>query len=134
MIPASNGKAKQNVVLTSDLLLKGWLRGYFIKIFKNRDLQTSRSTEEMIQGHMLIVIPAPESVKKILASSESSRKPRMVATMSPVSRLLSRPLLSARENRKSSEVVTITTHFVTSFSYLPTMSVPDRTIMLAAND
>ena len=57
----------------------------------------------MIQGHKFIVIPAPESMKKILASSESSRKPRMVAMMSPVSRLLSGPLLSARENRKSSE-------------------------------
>ena len=59
----------------------------------------------MIQGHKFIVIPAPVSVKKILASSESSMKPRMVATMSPVSRLLSRPLLSARENRKSSKRV-----------------------------
>ena len=84
---------------------------------------------------MLIVIPAPESVKKILASSESSRKPRMVSTMFAESRLLSRPLLSARENRKSSERVWGYNLFLTQvFLILPAMSVPDRTIMLAAND
>ena len=90
-IPASSGKAI-NVSFNDDF--------HFV-----RDSQTSSRTEAMIQGHMFIVIPAPESVKKNLASSESSRKPLMVSMMSPVSRLLCRSLLSARENRKSSETV-----------------------------
>ena len=91
-IPASSGKAISVSFNDDDF--------HFV-----RDSQTSSSTEAMIQGHMLIVIPAPESVKKNLASSESSRKPLMDSMMSPVSRLLCRPLLSARDNRKSSETV-----------------------------
>ena len=67
-------------------------------------LQTRSRMEEMIQGHKLIVTPAPESVKKSLARSEFSRKPLMVSMMSPVSKLLSMPLLSTREKRKSREI------------------------------
>ena len=63
--------------------------------------------EEMIQGHRLIVTPAPESVKKSLARSEFSRKPLMVSMMSLVSRLLSKPLPSAREKRKSREIQSV---------------------------
>ena len=123
-IPASRGKAEYHNPDPD--------HHYFIG-----DSQTSSRMEEMIQGHKLIVTPAPESVKKSLARSEFSRKPLMVSTMSPVSRLLSMPLPSAREKRKSREIQCATVLFCVchKFSILPAMSVPDRTILcLVAND
>ena len=98
MIPASKGKAEEYNLDDHH---------HFIG-----DSQTSSRMEEMIQGHRFIVTPAPESVKKSLARSEFSRKPLMVSMMSPVSRLLSKPLPSAREKRKSREMQRVCSCFL----------------------
>ena len=98
MIPASKGKAEEYNLDDHH---------HFIG-----DAQTSSRMEEMIQGHRFIVTPAPESVKKSLARSEFSRKPLMVSMMSPVSRLLSKPLPSASEKRKSREMQRVCSCFL----------------------
>ena len=61
------------------------------------DSQMSRRMEDTIQGQRLMVTPAPESVKKSLARSESSR----MRVMESSSRAPAPVSLFARENRKS---------------------------------